>query len=300
MIKEELINHHYLYTKYSSLNPNDIIFGAIYKERLIGYVFTSLISSNDLLIIKDIQIKKEYRNRGIGSELISKLTVYARENKKRLSIKFFNLENDTQNKIFHFFRKNGWQSPVISRKNVIIDCKLASKYFFNTEFYDDFNILTEIGARVLNIAELRKNTKLKNQFKNKSQPFNGLYNYAINSIFDENKKLTLFFAINNELVGWIIAKYLNQNKTDIYVKSTYSEEKYRQWCLGIHIFNIGFKYLLQINSTIRTISFGVDLFRKNIQLLNFYKKIFQKSIINIVDVWVINNEAKVENTLQIL
>lgn len=91
--------------RYNKLIPEGNSFGAYDENKLIGFVISERRTWNNSLWIDMIQVAKDYRGKGIGSELLKSLENQAASEKFRI------IDIETQNTnvpAINFYRKNGY------------------------------------------------------------------------------------------------------------------------------------------------------------------------------------------------
>jgi ribosomal protein S18 acetylase RimI-like enzyme len=92
--------------RYNKLIPEGNSFGAYDENKLIGFVISEKRNWNNSLWIEMIHIAKDYKGKGIGSELLKSLENHA------VSEKFRIIDIETQNTnvpAINFYRKNGYE-----------------------------------------------------------------------------------------------------------------------------------------------------------------------------------------------
>ena len=113
VLKQELENKN---TTYIVAKENDEIIG-----------FAGLSTCLDEATLNNIVVKKSYRNRGIGGELLESLIEFCSE----LRMKTFTLEVDTENEpAIHLYEKFGFKNLGIRKKyyNNTRDAFIMTKY----------------------------------------------------------------------------------------------------------------------------------------------------------------------------
>ena len=92
--------------RYNKLIPEGNSFGAYDENKLIGFVISEKRNWNNSLWIEMIQVAKDYRGKGTGSELLKSLENQAASEKFRI------IDIETQNTnvpAINFYRKNGYE-----------------------------------------------------------------------------------------------------------------------------------------------------------------------------------------------
>ena len=81
------------------------LFGAFINEKLVGFIETSKEEWNSRLRVSNILIDKEYRHLGIGTKLMERVKIFAKENKFRQIV----LETQSCNvNAINFYLKKGF------------------------------------------------------------------------------------------------------------------------------------------------------------------------------------------------
>ena len=98
-------------------NPRSYVIKAKFDEEILG--FAGIIDTVDQAEITNIVVKKNYRNKGIGSILLETLIEYAKENKKEKIYLEVNCNNHFAIKLYKKFGFN--------------ECGLRKRYYNNTD-----------------------------------------------------------------------------------------------------------------------------------------------------------------------
>ena len=122
------------YEVYLKLISQGNSFGAYENDELAGFIITDRRSWNNSLWIEMIQVKEEYRNKGIGTLLLKAIEKLSKQNKIRL------IELETQNTnvpAIKFYRNCGYEFSGL-----------------NINLYDPSEIKDEIAIYMSKIIEI--------------------------------------------------------------------------------------------------------------------------------------------------
>jgi ribosomal protein S18 acetylase RimI-like enzyme len=94
------------HTFFQNVLREGLSFGAYINEHLVGILIVSEIKWNNSLWIENILISQEYRGKGIGEALLSKLMILASEK----NIRIIGLETQNTNyPAIQFYKKHGFE-----------------------------------------------------------------------------------------------------------------------------------------------------------------------------------------------
>ncbi len=185
--------------KTKTLKVQEPMLGVIARddEKIIGTVIFEAVSKSRNPEILSFYVKKEYRDKGIGSELFNMANkVITKANIKEPLI-FFRSSWRASDKTAHLLKKHGWTTPV----PIFQVYKSSIREFSKVKWPSDTALPKPY--QLINYSEIAENQKeeIQNAFKDNQIPF---YLHPFHKEKHIQKSVSSFLLHEGKIAGWLI------------------------------------------------------------------------------------------------